>query len=132
VYQADSPIINSPARRRYMRMLRSSVAVKRFWDEDARMRPRCSKGIYITRPLQRPGYHSWERVHVWLEGVDMGEVEVYLDGRLINRFDGPPYLVGDQGPAGDGVLPPGKHELKIRVRDGNGWLVRVFHIRSAG
>jgi len=132
VYQADSPIINSPARRRYMRMLRSSVAVKRFWDEDARMRPRCSKGIYITRPLQRPGYHSWERVHVWLEGVDMGEVEVYLDGRLINRFDGPPYLVGDQGPAGDGVLPPGKHELKIRARDGNGWLVRVFHIRSAG
>ncbi len=132
IYQADSPIVNSPAKRRCIRLLRSRDAVKRFWEEDARQRPRCSKGVYLSHPIHPPAYHRWERLHIWLEGVPMGEVEVYLDGKLLNRFDGPPYLVGDQGMAGDAALPRGEHELKIRARDGDGWLERVFHIESAG
>ncbi len=131
IYQADGPIITSPTKRRYVRMLRSSAAVERFWDRDARLRPRRSKGIYISRPLHPPGYHSWERIHVWLEGIPQGEVGIHLDGKRISHFGGPPYMVGSQGPEGDGSIPPGKHTLKVRARDGDGWFEQVFHIVGA-
>ncbi len=132
IYQADSPIINSPSKRRYVRMARSTDAVKRFWERDARLRPRQSKGIFISPFNQLPGYHRWERLLVWLEGIPMGEVEIYLDGKRINHFDGPPYMVGSQGMDGDTAMPAGKHQLKIRARDGDVWLEQVFHIVSAG
>lgn len=132
IYQADSPIITSPSNRRTIRMLRSSAAVRQSWEEDARLRPRRSKGIHISPANRLPGYHRWERVHVWLEGIPMGEMEIYLDGKRIHHFDGPPYMVGSQGNDGDTALPKGKHELKIRARDGAGWLERIFHIVSAG
>ena len=132
IYQADSPIVNSPTKRRTIRMLRSSAAVRHSQEEDTRLRPQRSKGIYISRFNQLPGYHRWERLHVWLEGVPMGEVEIYLDGKRIHRLDGPPYMVGSQDSGGDTALPKGKHELKIRARDGDGWLERVFQIVSGG
>ena len=46
--------------------------------------------------------------------------------------DAPPYLVGDQGQEGDRAIPRGNHELKIRARDGDGWLERTFAIVSGG
>jgi hypothetical protein len=90
-----------------------------------------SKGIYITRP-SRPfrGWRPRERVRVWLEGIEMGPVEMYLDGRLVNRSDGPPYLLGTEERASDDVLSPGDHKLRIRARDGNGWLEETFAIRG--
>jgi len=132
IYQADSPIINSPTKRRYVRIARSRDAVKRFWERDVLLRPRQSKGIFISPFNQLPGYHRWERLHVWLEGIPMGEVEIYLDDQRINHFDGPPYMVGTQGYDGDTAMPRGKHQLRIRARDGDGWLEQVFEIVSGG
>ncbi|NOY79772.1 MAG: hypothetical protein GXP31_02080, partial [Kiritimatiellaeota bacterium] len=132
IYQGDALIARNPETRRYVRMFRSRDAVRRFWEEHRRQSSTRSKGIYITSPIQLPGYHGWERLHVWVEGVPMGELEIYLDGTLVNRYTGPPYLLGSQGAEGDAVLPRGEHELRVRVKDGDGWLVRTFRIVGAG
>lgn len=132
VYQGDGMALGNPVQRRCLRALRSAQAVRRFWEEDARLRPACSKGIHISHAIQHPGYHSWERLHVWLEGLPMGEVELLVDERLVNRFAGPPYLLGSQDLTGDSVLPAGEHTLKVRARDGDGWLERTFRLLSAG
>ncbi|HOX38595.1 MAG TPA: hypothetical protein PL033_11450 [Candidatus Brocadiia bacterium] len=131
IYQADGRILSHPHERRVMRMLCSSNAVRRFWEDDAKQRPLRSKGIFITGAHELPGYHGWERIRIWTEGVPMGELEVYLDGRLVNRRDGPPYMVGTEDYESDKVISPGEHELKIRVRDGEGWLEQVFKITGA-
>ena len=81
----------------------------------ARLRPARSKGIYTSHASQLPGYHSWERLHVWLEGIPLGELELYLDDRLINSFGGPPYLLGNQDRSGDTALPKGEHSLRVRA-----------------
>ena len=133
IYQADALIACKPEMRRYARMLCRSDAIEAFWKEDARERTRCSKGIYISHPTHHPGYHGWERLHIWLEGIPMGEVEVLLDGRLLKHFAGPPYLIGDQDMSGDHAIPAGKHDMRIRARDRGGpWLERTFEIVGAG
>ena len=55
-------------------------------------------------------------------------MEFILDGKLVHRCDGPPYLLGTEEYASDGVLPTGKHTLLIRARDGEGWVERSFEI----
>jgi len=132
VYQADARILGRPGERRCMRLLANADAVRRWWAEDTRLRPRCSKGIYITRALRPEGWHGWKRLRVWPEGIDMGAVELYLDGELVSRFDGPPYLLGSEAYASDGVIPPGDHELRIRAEDGDGWLDQTFTVHGAG
>lgn len=132
VYQGDSLVLGSPLERRCMKQLRSTESVRRFWEEDARLRPARSKGIYLSHASQLPGYHSWERLHVWLEGIPLGEVELYLDDQLVNHFSAPPYLLGHQDRSGDAALPRGEHSLRVRARDGDGWLEQTFKIVSAG
>ncbi len=132
VYQADSRVLGKPTERRTMRMLGSSQAIQNFWKEDARLRPVCSKGIYITQNMQIEGWHGWQRLRVWTEGIAMGPMEFYLDGKLIDKKAGPPYLLGTEDHASDRVIPPGKHTLKIRAQDGDGWLEQTFTILGAG
>ncbi|MBI4559187.1 MAG: hypothetical protein HY706_16505 [Candidatus Hydrogenedentes bacterium] len=131
VYQADGRVLEWPGDRRCMRMLASSEAVRRWWEADARLRPQRSKGIFISRPEDGKTYHAWERLRVWLEGIPMGEVEMYLDGQSINRSEGPPYLLGTEEYDSDHVIPPGEHQLKVRAKDGDGWLEQKFVILGA-
>lgn len=133
VYQADSRVLGRPADRRCMRMLADSRAVRRFWEEDARTRPRHSKGVYLSRPTH-PGeeYNRWERLRVWVEGLPMGPLEMELDGQSITHVEGPPYLLGTEDYASDGVVPAGEHELRVRLKDGAGWFEQVFTIKGAG
>ncbi|MCP4641410.1 MAG: hypothetical protein GY851_13295, partial [bacterium] len=97
IYQSDQMATSSPMDRRYARLLASSEDVREYWEQDAALRPRRSKGIYITSP-SRPnrGWRGRERVRIWLEGLPMGEVEVHLNGNLMNRHEGPPYLLGTE------------------------------------
>ena len=132
VYQADGRILGWPGDRRCMRMLSSSEAVRQWWEEDECARPTRSKGIYIMAPSRPEGWHGWERLRVWIEGVEMGQLEMYLDGELVSRFDGPPYLLGTEDYESDNVIPPGEHQLRIRARDGDGWLEQTFAITGAG
>jgi len=131
IYQSDARVLGTPAERRCMRMLTSSRAVRQWWDRDRRTRPTYSKGIYLTRP-GRPlrGFRPRERVRVWLEGVEMGPLEFHLDGKLANRCDGPPYLLGTEERDADNVLSSGNHELRVRAKDGDGWLEQTFTIKA--
>lgn len=134
VYQADARVLGTPDDRRTMCLLGSSAAVKRWWQEDVRLRPQRSKGIYPvppSYPAEGEGYHEWERLRVWLEGIPWGEVELYLDGKLINRYTKPPYILGSEERDSDRIISPGKHELLIRARDGDGWLEQRFTIVGA-
>ncbi|HOV73391.1 MAG TPA: hypothetical protein PK967_05405 [Candidatus Hydrogenedentes bacterium] len=131
IYQADARVMGAPMHQRTMRLLSSSSAIRRWWDEDARLRPLRSKRISITPPSELPGYHGWERLRVWVDGIALGEMETWLDGQLVNRMPGPPYLLGTEDDASDKVIPSGDHTLKIRVKDGEGWLEQEFSIRGA-
>lgn len=132
IYQADGRILGRPEDRRCLRMLSSSSAINAFWDVDARLRPRCSKGIHLSRPSDPgPAYHGWERIRIWVEGVPLGPLEAYVDGQLVTQVDGPPYLAGTEEYASDGVIPPGEHTLRVRVRDGDGWLEQTFAVQGA-
>lgn len=131
VYQADARVLNWPGDRRCMRLISSSQAVQRWWDEDQRLRPARSKGVYLSKPEYGPPYHKYERLRVWLEGLPMGELEMYLDGQLATRTDGPPYTLGKEDYSSDDVIPAGDHELRVRVKDGEGWFEQTFRIQGA-
>lgn len=128
VYQADGRILGRPADRRCIALLGSRQGLDRWWADEESLRGRYSKRIAITPYLQEPGYHGWERLRVWTDGIEWGPMEFHLDGKLVHRCDGPPYLLGREDTADDGIIPPGPHTLLIRARDGDGWLEQTFDI----
>lgn len=130
VYQADARVLGWPEDRRTIALLGSSEAVERWWQAEQAARPRRSKSITITAPHHLDTYKAYERVRIWTEGIEMGELEVYLDDNLVSRFDGPPYLVGTEEYASDTVIPAGEHVLRVRARDGDGWLEQTFQIKG--
>jgi hypothetical protein len=132
IYQSGHLVRGRPLDRRCARLLTSSQDVHRWWQEDARLRPRRSKGIYITSP-SRParGWRPRERVRVWLEGIPMGELEMVLEGKLVNRYDSPPYLLGTEERTSDRVIPANREvQLQVRARDGDGWLEQRFTLHG--
>ncbi len=132
IYQADDRVVYRPNDRTCVRLLGSSEAVNRWWEHDRQERPKCSKGIYITPPMDRGTYNGYERLRVWLEGIPLGEVQMFLDGKLVSRYDGPPYILGTEEYESDAVIPPGEHNLLIRARDGSGWLEQRFTVKGNG
>ena len=131
IYQADNRVLGRTSDRRCVRLLGSAAAVRRWWEREERLRPQYSKDIYITPYAEEPGYHGWERLRVWTEGIPWGPVEMYLDGKLVTRCEAPPYLLGTEEYVSDSVIPAGEHTLRIRARDGDGWLERTFRIVGA-
>ncbi|HNZ19327.1 MAG TPA: hypothetical protein PKK44_13440 [Candidatus Hydrogenedentes bacterium] len=131
VYQADSRVVSNVYDRRTMRLLPSSADVARWWDEDARVQPRRSKGIYITPLEQIQGYAGWHRIRAWVDGISPGPVEFYLDDVLVHRCEGLPYVLGTEDYESDKIIPPGGHTLRVRAQDGDGWLEERFEILGA-
>lgn len=132
IYQSDQCVLGSPMDRRCARLLTSSRDVENLWKRDARLRASRSKGIYITHP-SRPnrGWRPRERVRIWLEGIEMGEVEIYLNGKLVNHYYEPPYLLGTEERDSDNIIPKNREsELLIKARDGDGWLEQKFTIHG--
>ncbi len=131
IYQADYRICtnNRPEDRRCVRISSSSQAVRDWWERFERMQANLSKGIYL-QPSEDGDftYHHWERIRIWIEGIAIGEVEIYLDGKLINEYKQPPYIVGGEGYEFDNLLSPGEHTLVVRARDGDGWLEQKFTV----
>jgi hypothetical protein len=131
IYQADARILGLTSDRRTMRLIGSSQAVRKWWDAEEAARPHRSKGIYLQPALEGPGYHPWQRLRVWVEGVPMGKMELLVDGEEVGSLAGPPYLLGTEEYDSDNVLPPGDHTLTIRVQDGKGWLEQTFAVQGA-
>ncbi len=131
IYQADARVLGRPNDRRCMRLLASSEGVRHWWEEDTRLRPQRSKGIYLSFPEHPEGkYHGYERIRVWLEGIPMGEVEIYLDDKLVTQLPGPPYMLGREDYADDTIIPSGDHQLRIRAKDGAAWLEQTFSLHG--
>jgi hypothetical protein len=128
IYQADGRILGRPEDRRVVRMLGSAAAVRKFWERERKLNSQVSKRIGITPYHQEPGYHGWERLRVWTDGLEPGPMEFYLDGKLVHKCAGPPYLLGSEEYTSDGIIPTGKHTLLIRAKDGEGWLEKSFEI----
>jgi hypothetical protein len=128
VYQADARLLGHPRDRRAMALLPSKSALDAWWQREEKVRPSRSKGVYITPPHEFGKYHGFERIRIWTEGLPVGPVESWLDGQLIFRQEAPPYLVGTEDYATDGIIPPGPHELRIRVQDGEGWYDQTFTV----
>ena len=131
-YQADGRVLDHAVDRRTMRLAGSASAVRQWIETDAAQRSTHSKGLFLTTPIQEGGYHGWERLRLWTEGIPLDAVEFYLDGELVNTCAGPPYLLGTEEYASDGVIPPGDHSLRVRAKDGDGWLEQTFVIHGAG
>jgi hypothetical protein len=72
----------------------------------------------------------WERLRIWTDGIELGALEAYLDDKLVSKFAGPPYLVGTEELADDHVIPTGEHTLRVRAKDGDGWLEATFKIKG--
>jgi hypothetical protein len=130
IYQGDARVLGVPMDRRTMRMLGSSDALNAWTKADAQQRATHSKGIYITPPMRVDGHTGWQRLRVWTEGIPLGKVELYLDGKLVSSHDTPPYLLGTEDYRSDKIIPSGEHELRIRAQDGKGWLEQTFTING--
>jgi hypothetical protein len=98
---------------------------------DTAARTQRSKRIMISGPEEFGVYHGWERIRIWVDGVPLGPLEAYVDDKLVTQVSGPPYLVGTEDNESDGVIPSGDHQLRIRVKDGDGWLEETFSIKEA-
>lgn len=129
VYQADG-VLNSRSERECLSIAGNTAAVDRWLKNEEYIRPHCSKGIYITRPANSSAYGFYDRMQIWVEGVKTGEVETYIDGKLIGKMNAFPYLLGTDGYESDKVVSIGEHKLLVRVKDGNGWLEQTFTIKG--
>jgi len=134
VYQADARVCtnNRPEDRRCMRLISSSEAVRKWWQRYNEQNQQFSKRIYI-QPSEDGDYeyHPWERCRIWIEGIKPNEVEIYLDNKLINQYQQPPYIVGGEDYQFDNLLTKGEHTLLIRAKEDNQYLEQTFQIQGA-
>ena len=129
IYQCDSPVHDGELSREMVRICGSTTALDRFFVTETQEFPLRSKGIYLKPPTEGRKYNKWERVRIWVDGIAPGELEVVLDGKVINRFKKPPYWVGTEEYDSDTLLT-GSHTLKIKARDGDRWLEKTFKIEG--
>ncbi len=131
VYQCDAPVLGSPQTRRHVSLLGYPDALLRWQRLERAKQVRYSKNIYITPPNELGKYKSWGRLRAWVEGFESGELEMFVDGRRVNHYNAPPYTLGSEERSGDDRIAPGVHRLRIRARDGDGWLERDFRVEFA-
>jgi hypothetical protein len=131
VYQCDAPVLGSPETRRFISLIGSLEALRGWRERERAAQPRYSKGIYITPPHEQGTYRPWGRLRVWTEGLAPGEVELLVDGKTVNRYQSPPYVLTSEQRSDDSAIPPGKHVLQVRARDGLGWLEQEFQVEFA-
>jgi len=129
IYQCDAPVLGGPESRRWVSLIGSVDALRRWRNREQDEQARYSKAIYLNEPLEGEEYRSCGRVRVWVEGLAAeGEVELLVDGEKLNVCAGPPYVLTSEEGEDDGAIPAGKHALTVRARDGDGWLQQDFEI----
>ena len=132
IYQSDFPVLKSPETRRYVSLAGSPDALKAWRLRERAEQSRYSKGIYINQTMWDDNqYHCFERLRVWVEGFEPGLVELLVDGRLINRYHSPPYILASEELSDNDTIPPGRHLLKARAKAGQAWLEREFRVQFA-
>jgi hypothetical protein len=127
IYQCDAAVQGDESSREMIRICGSTDALERFFNTESLETPLRSKDIYLKPPTEGSTYNRWERVRIWVDGLQSPELQVWLDGKLTNTFDKPPYWVGTEEYDSDTLLA-GRHTLKIRARDGKELLEKTFEI----
>ena len=127
IYQTDATVSN-PRARRYVSLAGSMQALQRWRRREAQEQARYSKSIYISIPHRGRRFQPYERLRVWVEGIDSGTVELWLDGARTNRYEAPPYILVSENLENDRAISPGHHTLKVRAQDGDGWLEQEFEV----
>ncbi len=130
IYQCDAPVSKSRTRR-YVSIAGSVDALRRWRRREAGEQPRYSKGIYLSPPHKEGKYQPYERLRVWVEGVGADTVEIWVDGRRVNNYEAPPYIPFSEALEDDHAIGAGTHTLKVRARDGGGWIERDFQVQYA-
>ena len=130
IYQCDAPVSRSHTRR-YISLAGSLEALRRWQERELQEQSRYSKGIYLSAPHRKGTYQPYERLRVWVEGVDGKAVELWVDDSRINSYEKPPYILGSEALEDDHLIPAGAHSLRVRARDGEGWLEQEFPISVA-
>ena len=67
-----------------------------------------------------PGPYLWRVKKLYDAGAD---------GLYVHQADA--RVLGSEEYDSDGVIPPGKHTLLVRAKDGDGWLEQTFTIVGA-
>ena len=132
IYQCDAPVVfGNFMTREMVRLCGSTTALENYFNMEANETPDRSKDIYISRSFKGELYQPSERIHIWTDGIEPAELHVYVDGTLTNKFDSPPYWVGDETEDYDlDFALTGKHTIKIRARDGGNWLEKFFEVEG--
>ena len=128
IYQCDS-MAYDPVMRRQLLLIGSLDALERWRETENRRQADYSNGIYLAPPGGR--CHRWQRVRVWIEGFRPDTVELYLDGDLVNRFEGPPYMLLSEGCEDDERMTPGVHTVGVRASLGQLSIARDFQLEFA-
>jgi hypothetical protein len=128
IYQCDSPVLSSPETRRYVSIIGSVNSLKRWREIEDSKQSEYSRGIYINPPNRDGKYHPWERVRLWIEGIVPEKVELLVDGRVVNTYQSPPYILASEDRSDDDAIKSGRHILKVRAKHREGWLEQEFDV----
>lgn len=131
IYQCDGAVLPSPVTRRYVALAGSVAGLHRWHEAECAQQSQYRKGIYLNRPHMLDKYHSWERLRVWCEGFQPTLLELVVDGKVINRYESPPYVLTSEECADDHTIRTGRHVLLVRAKDGGGWLEQEFKVHFA-
>lgn len=134
IYEADLPVLGvqrSAEGIRNLSLCCSLESLRRWKKREEATQSKYSKGIYLSLPQRGGKYQQWGRLRVWVEGFKPGKCELFVDGRLINRYDSPPYILTSEERSDDASLPEGKHALKVRVQEEGDWFERKFVVDFA-
>jgi len=128
IYQMEGLACDDPPNRRYVSAAHSAEWVHNWYNHEQDEQPHYSKRIYVKPASRNNKYRDRERLRVWVEGVTREQVELYIDGKIINRYEREPYVLTSEYHKDDDTIKPGKHVLKVRARDGQGWLEQEFPV----
>ena len=128
IYQCDSPVLSSPETRRYVSIISSVNSLRRWREIESSKQSEYSKGIYTNSPHRDGKYHPWERLRLWIEGIEPERVELFIDGQIVNTCQSPPYILASEDRSDDHAIKSGKHILKVRAKHKEGCLEHEFSV----
>lgn len=131
LYQPDAHLFTFTPLTQTISLLGDPEKIDQALKEIEAQRTTASKGIFIEPPSHAflGGYRSSnDRVRFWLEGNIGPAIEVFEAKDLVADSAGYPYVLGAEATDTPPPLSFGKHTIKVRAPDGEGWLEETFDI----
>ena len=133
LYQAGAMVVGwmgceSSYARDIIAALGSSEAVKEMYNEINAKNQHYSRDVYFHYPQE----YKNRRVRVWVEGFEPSEVLTYLNGKLMNTFDGSDklYRIGKDGSQNDYNASASPVVFSVRLRQGDQWFKKEMKVNG--